>query len=83
MLHVEQQHPDLTITIEILEAVADQLGVDVIELPPLGDAIDPDVLNKLFDSPDRHARRLPSIRFQYCGNTVVVDERRTVRIDPL
>lgn len=71
-----------SLIVEIIEAVADREGVDVTELPPLGEVVDPDALNSLFEFSEGW---LPgssvAVRFRYCGYTVVVDEDREIWLD--
>ena len=65
----------------VVLAVAEATGDDAMELPPLYDAIDPDALNKLFDSDVLGAdRRDGSVEFAYagCDVTVRADGRVTV-----
>lgn len=51
----------------VVSAVAEAEGVDVVDLPPLYDSIDPDALNNLFSS-----GAVESVEFEYAGYTVVV-----------
>ncbi|NHN48423.1 hypothetical protein G9464_12580 [Halostella sp. JP-L12] len=65
----------------VLFAVAEAIGDDPLELPPLYDAIDPDALNKLFDSSAFGAERGDgTVEFAYAGCDVSVraDGRVTV-----
>jgi hypothetical protein len=41
-----------SMTTAVVQAVASTTGVDVLELPPLHDAVDPDALDRLFERPD-------------------------------
>ena len=59
----------------VILAVADAEGVDSIDLPPLSEAIDPDVLDQL---PFQNAGE---IRFNYQGYTVTVDHRGVVDLE--
>lgn len=57
----------------IVTTVADAEGVDVTELPPLYDTIDPDALTKLTE-------RNVTVEFTYYGRQVVVHGDRRVEI---
>ncbi len=73
----------LTPTIKILEAVADTTNTDPIELPPLADAIDPDALNTIFNSPqDNHPRRLEFIYNDCQVQVTHADTTLTVQVTP-
>lgn len=51
----------------ILEKVADAEGTEILELPPLGDTIDADAIQKLLDSTER-----VRVEFDYAGYEVFV-----------
>ncbi|WP_238593362.1 HalOD1 output domain-containing protein [Natronobacterium lacisalsi] len=53
----------------IVELVARETGTDVVELAPLYDAIDPDVLDSLLRSDG-----FSSLEFRYEGRTVVLED---------
>ena len=61
-----------------IEAVAESERIDPVDLPPLGDVIDPEALNGLFA--DRESTR-GRIRFRYHGYEVTVDERGHVTLE--
>lgn len=67
----ETRHPP---SVAVVEAVATWRDVDITELPPLYDAIDPDALDNLVAHWDR-GRTHPDrqIRFEYDGVTVLLD----------
>ncbi|WP_339105770.1 HalOD1 output domain-containing protein [Haloterrigena salinisoli] len=52
----------------VIELVAAAKGADPIELDPLYDVIDPEVIDSLSSSSG-----FSSLEFEYCGHTVVVD----------
>ena len=54
----------------ILAAVADHLGCDPVELPPLYDAVDPDAVEALFESLQSGAGG--RLAFSYCDCEVVL-----------
>ncbi|WP_135821660.1 HalOD1 output domain-containing protein [Halostella litorea] len=56
------------LVVEIAERVADEEGVSPLELPPLADALDAEVLEQLIDT----AETPVSVGFEYLGHTVVV-----------
>lgn len=82
MQQVPTQLPSPSLTVEIVEAVAAREGVDETRLPPLGEVIDPDALNALFvrTAADGRQQRA-SVRFHYCGYTVVVHADRSITVD--
>ncbi|WP_148415543.1 HalOD1 output domain-containing protein [Haloferax sp. KTX1] len=62
----------------VVKAVADAERVDPLDLPsPLGDAVDPDALDVLFQNGSGH------LSFDYCGNMVTVDAEGSVDVTPL
>lgn len=65
------------VTNRVLDAVSAETGRDVLDLPPLAGAIDPDALNGLADG-DRRA----IVSFPYAGQWVTVDATGTVTVDP-
>lgn len=54
----------------VVTAVADASGMDIAELPPLYEAIDPEALNDLFTA--RSEPAVGQVSFQYAGYDVVV-----------
>ena len=61
---------------EIVEAIAEEEGVDAVELPPLGETLDTDALEALVGSGGD-----VTISFEYAGYRVGVDSRGTVTIE--
>ena len=80
-----------SLSMRVVEAVADVRGVSVEDLPPLYHEIDLDALDRLFSSRPDDAPSDVEVRFQYEGSTVVVSGDGTVetvadesrRIDPI
>ena len=68
-----------SLTGTIVEELADANGVDVYEVPPLIESVDPDALEKLF-AESEHADHV-TIEFSHAGHRIVVDGGR-VSIDP-
>jgi len=64
---------------DVVERIAADGERDPTELPPLYDAIDPDVLTRFVDSANDDA----SLEFRYCGNVVTVSGNGTVETTPL
>lgn len=62
----------------IADAVAEREGVEATDLPPLYDAIGPDILEILHEADDDSDQR---VRFEYVGYTVTVSADGTIRLD--
>lgn len=63
----------------VVERVAADEGVGPMELPPLAETIDPDILARLTDcSPS--GEEPVYLRFSYCDRTVVVDSDGAVTV---
>lgn len=60
----------------VISAVEDVTGSDVLELPPLHEALDPDALNGLFTSCPNPGQ----VRFQYAGYEVAVHASGDVHV---
>lgn len=54
----------------VVSAVSDASGLDMLELPPLYEAINPDALNELFTA--RSEPAVGEVSFEYAGYDVVV-----------
>lgn len=80
-LRTQKRRPsrEMTPVVAVVAAVADAAGTDPLELPPLGNAIDPEALNDLVD-PER-STGLESIAFEYAGYDVVVAGTGDVRVN--
>lgn len=67
----------------VIETVADLEGVDGLELPPLANTIDPDVIDKLVASVESDIESLAGLSFTYSGWNVFVRGDGTIIIgDP-
>lgn len=55
----------------VLDAVANHLDVSPIELPPLYESVDPEVLDQIF-STTSSGMRMGTIRFSYAGHLICV-----------
>ena len=65
----------------VLEAVSEARDVDVLDLPPLYDTVDPDALDVLFaDRPGDAGARSGTLAFEYADSTVVLDGDGTVTV---
>lgn len=66
----------------VVELVADATGTDPLELDPLYNAIDPDVLDTLCTS----SGGFSSLEFEYAAHTVVIErsgERLEISLEPV
>lgn len=70
-----------SLTVKIVEAIADRAGVDETDLPPLHDVIDPDALEALFIPASPNANDAAQIRFQYYGYRVTVSADGSVTVE--
>lgn len=72
-----------SLTVEIVETVAEETGRDPTSLPPIHDYIDTDALDRLFESTKTHDRRQGQIDFTYSEHviTVTVDGDYTIEVD--
>ena len=65
----------------VVEAVSDARDVDVLDLPPLYDTVDPDALDGLFAGRRGDAgAHSGTLVFEYADSTVVVDAYGTVTV---
>jgi hypothetical protein len=62
----------------VVEAVAEREGVDPTDLPPIQDAIDHEILERLLDTVDDPHRH---VRFEYCEYTITVRADGSIRLD--
>lgn len=80
-----ERDPDEPPSRSVIRAVASVNGTDPMEMQPLYDAIDPDALDRVFESaPDRPrplTDGLVSFRFSDCHVTVYADGRTVVEPD--
>ncbi|WP_226008222.1 HalOD1 output domain-containing protein [Natrinema salinisoli] len=61
------------ISTKIIEHIAKKEGTEPVELPPLYEAIDPDLLERLFAPKKDGAERPGRVEFQYNGYTVIAE----------
>lgn len=74
---------DRLATEAVISTVSAATGVDVLELPPLYDAVDPDALCSLFSPSSGRSRRFRgSVAFAYADCLVTVDGRGTIEVEP-
>lgn len=71
------EEPDQELSDIILVAIAEELGVDPISLPSLGDSINPDLINELIDDAYPAVR---SLSFEYLGYEVTITQDGVVRL---
>lgn len=64
--------PDTSISTTIVEAVAEEAGVDPTALPPLYERVDPDALDTLFEPASGGFSRTRKLQFTYWGYVVTV-----------
>lgn len=77
----QSRETDQSLSFAVVDAVATHEGVPVADLPPLGDAINPDALDELFEPKfDGSPRRGGEVTFDYCNHTIVVDASGRVDI---
>ncbi|WP_436345876.1 HalOD1 output domain-containing protein [Natronorubrum sp. FCH18a] len=62
----DNQRPSMA----VVDLVSEATGIDILELDPLYNAIDPDVLDTLCTS----SSGFTSLEFQYASHTVVVEQ---------
>ncbi|GAA0514524.1 hypothetical protein SAMN04488066_103120 [Halorubrum aquaticum] len=65
---------DKTVSIRVVETVAEAIETDLEDLRPLYDTIDSAALNMLFESPHRFGRGCVKFRYEGCTVTVSADE---------
>jgi len=70
--HIDEFDPDEggSVTTQLASAVAEATGQNVTELPPLGEWVDCDALEQLFDR--RSSRSELSVSFEFEGRQVFV-----------
>jgi len=68
---------DVEPSTRVIGAVADELGVDPLECPPLYEHVDPTALNRLFDGrPTTDGQ----ITLEYAGYSVIVDSKGDIEL---
>lgn len=80
---VERSAENETLTETIVIAVADATGVDPLDLDPLYDSIDPDAIDRAFESTGEGApATTDQLAFDYAGCEVTVRADRSVVVAP-
>lgn len=69
------------LSVKVVEAVAEHDETDMVELPPLGESINPDALDSLFESVTDPPDSETQISLDYYGYTVRIDADRSITID--
>lgn len=75
--------PDESVSMAVIRAVSAVIGCEPTSLPPLGDVVDPDALETLFDRQyDGVSRTGGRLSFVYCGCYLTIDngEYLTLRV---
>lgn len=79
-----QSDPDQPLSEAVLDAIASESGLDVLELAdefgPLYDSIDPTALDSLFQSTATTERSVGSVTFEYATYRVTVDQTGCVEL---
>lgn len=65
-----------SVTVAVVQAIADQADADPMELPPLGDTVDPDALEALFAPTTAGRPRTGRVEFAYWNYHVTVQSGR-------
>ena len=80
----EKRPEDQPISVSVITAVASEEGVSPTDLtPPLGDVVDPALLDRFFDAVASGTLSLDgTISFTYREHEVVVDGTGQVSVDP-
>lgn len=64
----------------VLYAIAEELGTDPADMPPIAENVDPDVLNRFLDEDGASAK---AITFEYLGYDVVLTSDGCLRMHSL
>lgn len=73
-----------SVTAAVVESVASTVGVDVLDLPPIHDTIDPDALDTLFEGTNPDVTRDGGmVSFSYGGCYVTVHASGYVDVEEL
>lgn len=81
MRSAPQTQPRDSLIVSVLEAMASHERVDVVDLPPLAESINPDALNELFDRTRDPMNATTHVSLEYCGHTVKIYPDHTIIID--
>ncbi|WP_170155624.1 HalOD1 output domain-containing protein [Halopiger aswanensis] len=66
---------DDTPSMRVVDKVATRTGVDPEELPPLYDAINPDVIETVLQTDSAR------VVFEYAGHTIIITEESQIRVE--
>lgn len=69
-----------SLTVKVVEAVAEYEGTEMLALPPLASTINPDALDALFDSIEDPRDTETRLTLSYCGHTVHIAPDHTITI---
>lgn len=69
-----------SLTVKVVEAVAEYEGTEMLALPPLAATINPNALNTLFDSIEDPSDTETHLTLSYCGHTVHIAADHTITI---
>jgi len=73
---------DTSVTVAVVQATSELEGRDPIALPPLGNVVDPDALNRLFGAAaDENGRAVGSVSFEYSDSHVTVSNDQRVVVE--
>jgi hypothetical protein len=67
----------------VLDAIADELDADLLDLEPLHDAVDPDALESIFDDTSSATRNAGRVTFESNGCAVTVAAEGTVTVQQM
>jgi hypothetical protein len=72
-----------SVTEAVLDAIADELDANLLDLEPIHDAVDPDALESIFDDTSSAARNAGRVTFESNGCAVTVAAEGTVTVQQM
>lgn len=78
---VEFKHAEASMSMAVVQAVADRENTDPVSLPPLNDAIDPDAVDALFPATNDAYPRAESLTFTYHGYSVTISNAGQITLN--
>lgn len=81
MARSPQTQPSESLTVDVVNVVADYEDVDPVSLPPLAETINPDALDTLFDATSEATNSETYVAIEYCGHTVKVYADNTISLE--
>lgn len=81
MRSAHQTQPRDSLIVSVVDAVASHEDVDVVDLPPLAETINPDALNELFERTRDPMNAKTHVSLEYCGHTVKIYPDHTIIIE--